>query len=197
MADSNLLSRINNGLPEGWEAKLTNDHGRIYYIDHGSQVSSWVPPPDNWDPGALGLPYGWECAMDKYNKPYYINHVDKYTTRDDPRDDPDYVEPPKPREIELARDSQKGFGFVAGSEKPVVVRFVTEGGPSVEKLLPGDQIIKINGEDVKKAPRQYVIDLVRSCRDMMTLTVCQPYSDNVCIQLIGKDSSHGTPVYPG
>ncbi|XP_033743319.1 LOW QUALITY PROTEIN: uncharacterized protein LOC117329473 [Pecten maximus] len=178
MANSNLLSRINNSLPEGWEAKLTVDHGRIYYIDHGNQVSSWVPPPDNWDPGALGLPYGWECATDKNNKPYYINHVDKYTTRDDPRDDPDYVEPPKPREIELSRDSQKGFGFVAGSEKPVVVRFVTEGGPSVDKLLPGDQIIKINGEDVKKAPRQYVIDLVRSCRETMTLTVCQPYSDN-------------------
>ncbi|XP_060073323.1 uncharacterized protein LOC132553128 [Ylistrum balloti] len=178
MANTNLLSRINNSLPDGWEAKLTVDHGRIYYIDHGNQVSSWVPPPDNWDPGALGLPYGWECAMDKNDKPYYINHVDKYTTRDDPRDDPDYVEPPKPRDIELSRDTSKGFGFVAGSEKPVVVRFVTEGGPSVDKLLPGDQIIKINGEDVKKAPRQYVIDLVRSCRETMTLTVCQPYSDN-------------------
>ena len=56
--------------------------------------------------------------------------MDNFTTRDDPRDDPDYVEPPKPREVELQRDLQKGFGFVAGSEKPVVVRFVTEGkGP--------------------------------------------------------------------
>jgi hypothetical protein len=32
---------------------------------------------------------------------------------------------------------------------------------SIEKLLPGDQIIRINGEDVKKAPREYVIDCVR------------------------------------
>ena len=38
-------------------------------------------------------------------------------------DDP----PPEPRDYELTRDSQLGFGFVAGSEKPVVVRFVTEG----------------------------------------------------------------------
>ena len=53
--------------------------------------------------------------------------MESYTTRDDPRDDPDYIEPPKPRDIELIRDAQKGFGFVAGSEKPVVVRFVTEG----------------------------------------------------------------------
>lgn len=57
----------------------------------------------------------------------YFSHVENFTTRDDPRDDPDYVEPPKPREVELVRDPQKGFGFVAGSEKPVVVRFVTEG----------------------------------------------------------------------
>ena len=56
-----------------------------------------------------------------------FSHVENFTSRDDPRDDPDYIEPPKPREVELVRDAQKGFGFVAGSEKPVVVRFVTEG----------------------------------------------------------------------
>ena len=55
------------------------------------------------------------------------SHVEKVTTRDDPRDDPDYVEPPKPRDVELERDPDMGFGFVAGSEKPVIVRFVTEG----------------------------------------------------------------------
>ena len=57
----------------------------------------------------------------------YFSHVEKVTTREDPRDDPDYLEPPKPREVELTRDPQLGFGFVAGSEKPVIVRFVTEG----------------------------------------------------------------------
>ena len=62
------------------------------------------------------------------DNPFHIySHVESYTTREDPRDDPDYIEPPKPRDIELIRDPQKGFGFVAGSEKPVVVRFVTEG----------------------------------------------------------------------
>ena len=33
-------------------------------------------------------------------------------------------------------------------------RFVTSGGPSVNKLMPGDQILAIDGEDVKGAPRQ-------------------------------------------
>lgn len=34
----------------------------------------------------------------------------------------------------MERSSTLGFGFVAGSEKPVIVRFVTEGGPSVDKV---------------------------------------------------------------
>lgn len=41
---------------------------------------------------------------------------------------------PEPRTIKLERSPIMGFGFVAGSEKPVVVRFVTEGGPSVDKV---------------------------------------------------------------
>jgi C-terminal processing protease CtpA/Prc len=58
-------------------------------------------------------------------------------------------------------------------------RFVTEGGPSVDKLQPGDQILNINGEDVKNAPRDHVIQLVRSCKETVKLTVCQPPLDNV------------------
>ena len=56
---------------------------------------------------------------------------------------------------------------------------MTEGGPSVEKLLPGDQIWRINGEDVKNAPRDHVIQLVRSCKETVHLVVCQPPLDNV------------------
>nr|CAI5862981.1 unnamed protein product [Callosobruchus analis] len=76
--------------------------------------------------------------------------------------------------IVLERSPSLGFGFVAGSEKPVIVRFVTEGGPSVDKLLPGDQILEVNGEDVCNAPRERVISLVRGCQRCVRLTVCQP-----------------------
>lgn len=41
---------------------------------------------------------------------------------------------PEPRSVTLERSPALGFGFVAGSEKPVIVRFVTEGGPSVDKV---------------------------------------------------------------
>ncbi|XP_067633209.1 uncharacterized protein [Eurosta solidaginis] len=74
----------------------------------------------------------------------------------------------------IQRSTTLGFGFVAGSERPVIVRFVTDGGPSMSKLQPGDQILAVNGEDVKGAPRDHVIQLVRACESQVTLMVCQP-----------------------
>ncbi|XP_047227439.1 FERM and PDZ domain-containing protein 4 isoform X3 [Girardinichthys multiradiatus] len=75
----------------------------------------------------------------------------------------------------MRRDPVLGFGFVAGSEKPVVVRSVTPGGPSEGKLIPGDEIIMINDEPVSSVAREKVIDLVRSCKESIVLTVVQPY----------------------
>ncbi|KTF79603.1 hypothetical protein cypCar_00032044 [Cyprinus carpio] len=79
----------------------------------------------------------------------------------------------------MRRDPVLGFGFVAGSEKPVVVRSVTPGGPSEGKLIPGDEIVMINEEAVSSAPRERVIDLVRSCKESIVLTVVQPYPESV------------------
>lgn len=42
------------------------------------------------------------------------------------------------------------------------------------KLEPGDRILAVNGEDVKDAPRDHVIQLVRSCDTQVSLLVCQP-----------------------
>ncbi|KAK2720065.1 hypothetical protein QYM36_004094 [Artemia franciscana] len=151
---------------------------------HVTQASSWIPPAECWDSASQSsdassaqLPYGWEAALDRQGKTYYINHLNKTTTYEDPRKDW-YDEPPQPRDAELQRHPEMGFGFVAGSEKPVIVRFVTEGGPSQDKLLPGDQIWKINGEDVHYAPRDHVISLIKSCKESVQLTVCQPPLDN-------------------
>lgn len=41
-------------------------------------------------------------------------------------------------------------------------------------MLPGDQILAVNGEDVKMAPREHVISLVRACSTTVSLIVCQP-----------------------
>ena len=33
------------GLPPGWESKVRQSDGRVYYIDHDSKSTSWEPPP--------------------------------------------------------------------------------------------------------------------------------------------------------
>lgn len=61
------------------------------------------------------------------------SHLNKTTTFERPQRNYD-LSPPEPRKVSLQRSPTMGFGFVAGSEKPVIVRFVTEGGPSVGKV---------------------------------------------------------------
>ena len=57
---------------------------------------------------------------------FYCSHLNKTTTYEDPRKwlpiDPEDI--PEPRIVDLTRDQELGFGFVAGSEKPVIVRYV-------------------------------------------------------------------------
>ncbi|XP_068570657.1 FERM and PDZ domain-containing protein 3 isoform X1 [Cebidichthys violaceus] len=79
------------------------------------------------------------------------------------------------RQVTIQRHPTQGFGFVAGSQRPVIVRSVSADGPSFGKLLPGDQILAINEETVSDAPRERVIDLVRRCKDTIVLTVLQPH----------------------
>jgi len=46
--------------------------------------SGWVPPADSWH-SSDRLPYGWETAVDPQGKVYFINHLSKTTTAEDPR----------------------------------------------------------------------------------------------------------------
>ena len=53
------------------------------------------------------------------------SHLNKTTTYEDPRKwgTVEQEEVPEPRSVALDRDADMGFGFVAGSEKPVIVRW--------------------------------------------------------------------------
>ncbi|XP_022803954.1 uncharacterized protein LOC111341263 isoform X2 [Stylophora pistillata] len=115
-------------------------------------------------------------SLDDHNRKYYINHVTRATTREDPRSEADQathvnMTPPQARRIELVRDAKIGFGFVAGSEKPVVVRSVTPNGPSHDKLFANDQILKVDGKDVRSAAQADVISLIKSATDRIELEV--------------------------
>ncbi|XP_072196164.1 FERM and PDZ domain-containing protein 4 isoform X2 [Excalfactoria chinensis] len=141
---------------------------------HRNKSSGWPHPSGTWSLNQ-GTPYGWEMMANRDGRDYFINHMTQSATFEDPRIESCQITPPAPRKVEMRRDPVLGFGFVAGSEKPVVVRSVTPGGPSEGKLIPGDQIIMINDEPVSTAPRERVIDLVRSCKESILLTVVQPY----------------------
>ncbi|XP_072932460.1 uncharacterized protein [Epargyreus clarus] len=182
LEDEAAMERLQAELKEGWTVHTGRD-GRLYYCNHVTRTASWLPPAESWptrDGSVSGssqdeddLPYGWEQALDSKGKPYYINHVNKTTTYVAPEGSSS-ESPPAPRDVVLERDPELGFGFVAGSERPVLVRFVTDNSPSVGKLEPGDQILCVNGEDVSLAAREHVISAVRACAERVTLRVCQP-----------------------
>uniref|UniRef100_A0A8C2ZTC4 FERM and PDZ domain containing 4 n=1 Tax=Cyclopterus lumpus TaxID=8103 RepID=A0A8C2ZTC4_CYCLU len=141
---------------------------------HRTKSSGWPPPSGTWS-ASQGPPNGWDMGTNREGRDCYINHVSHSSSLDEVRLDGDRFVPPAPRKVEMRRDPVLGFGFVAGSEKPVVVRSVTPGGPSEGRLIPGDEIMMINDEPVSSAPRERVIDLVRSCKESIVLSVVQPY----------------------
>ncbi|XP_023271705.1 FERM and PDZ domain-containing protein 4-like isoform X3 [Seriola lalandi dorsalis] len=151
-----------------------NELGIFTVIHHRTKSSGWPPPSGTWS-SSQGPPNGWDMGTNREGRDCYINHVSQSSSLEEIRLDGDKFVPPAPRKVEMRRDPVLGFGFVAGSEKPVVVRSVTPGGPSEGKLIPGDEIIMINDEPVSSAPRERVIDLVRSCKESILLTVIQPY----------------------
>ncbi|XP_054642810.1 FERM and PDZ domain-containing protein 4 isoform X3 [Dunckerocampus dactyliophorus] len=151
-----------------------NELGIFTVIHHRTKSSGWPPPSGTWN-ASQGPPNGWDMGTNREGRDCYINQFSQSSSLEEVRLDGDKFVPPAPRKVEMRRDPVLGFGFVAGSEKPVVVRSVTPGGPSEGKLIPGDEIIMINDEPVSSAPRERVIDLVRSCKESILLTVVQPY----------------------
>ncbi|XP_043851104.1 FERM and PDZ domain-containing protein 4 isoform X3 [Dromiciops gliroides] len=145
---------------------------------HRTKASGWPPPSGTWSLNQVPT-YGWEMTANRDGRDYFIDHMTQGVPFEDPRFESCQIIPPAPRQVEMRRDPVLGFGFVAGSEKPVVVRSVTPGGPSEGKLIPGDQIVMINDEPVSTAPRERVIDLVRNCKESILLTVIQPYPETV------------------
>ena len=47
----------------------------LIFYSHVNQTSGWLPPIDSWETGGggtLNLPYGWESAIDKEGRTYYV-----------------------------------------------------------------------------------------------------------------------------
>lgn len=123
-------------LPSGWSVGKTEE-GRIYFINESQKTTTWLDPRTakphpglSTQPGQMSanwntcydLPEGWEMVFTKDKKPYFINHFERRTTWEDPRDT---YSSPSPRyshsqynsedSVTMARMQRLGLGKHAGS----------------------------------------------------------------------------------
>jgi len=84
-----LVQNVNNGLPPGWEQRITPE-GRVYFVDHENRTTTWNDPrlnPNRNQNAAYNkpLPSGWEMRRNEKGRIYFVDHNTKITTWDDPR----------------------------------------------------------------------------------------------------------------
>ncbi|KAG2133811.1 uncharacterized protein EDB93DRAFT_1173568 [Suillus bovinus] len=101
-------------LPQGWERRLEEQSGRVYYVDHNRRMTTWVRPtatpsasssvhtpsisvmpltrphvqnPTRSSSGYVDvtLPAGWEERRTPEGRPYFVDHHTRLTTWIDPR----------------------------------------------------------------------------------------------------------------
>jgi len=136
----------NNDLPPGWE-EGTDQHGRKYYIDHNTQRTQWAKPtflPNLVNPAlnmvpfpnmrpvisphpeqnhSNGLPPNWEQRFTPEGRIYFVDHIRKITTWDDPRTTPNrnnqntVITRPLPSGWEMRRNEKGRIYFVDHNNK--------------------------------------------------------------------------------
>lgn len=80
----------------------------------------------------------------------------------------------EPRTYRIRRSQHLGYGFIAGSEMPTMVKIIEPNGPSFKKLLPGDVIMAVNGIDVEHTPRETIFKMIQLSQDEIEIKVRQP-----------------------
>ncbi|XP_016298978.1 FERM and PDZ domain-containing protein 1-like [Sinocyclocheilus anshuiensis] len=76
-------------------------------------------------------------------------------------------------------------GFTVSTHTPPQVLDVTEGGPADGKLVPGDQLFKINYVAIDDLSTEQAADIIRECQNTIVLTVLR--------NTVGPKSSFITP----
>ncbi|KAG7461660.1 hypothetical protein MATL_G00193520 [Megalops atlanticus] len=74
--------------------------------------------------------------------------------------------------VQIQRDPLLGsHGFTVADQLPLLVRDVTAGGPADGKLLPGDQVLKINNIATEDLSSEQAAGIIRELEDSVTVTV--------------------------
>ncbi|XP_026990717.2 FERM and PDZ domain-containing protein 1 isoform X2 [Tachysurus fulvidraco] len=79
----------------------------------------------------------------------------------------------------------KSHGFTLSTHTPSQVEEVITGGPADGKLLPGDQLVKVNDVAVDDLSTEQAVNILKECQDTITVTVLR--------LTVGPKSSFITP----
>ncbi|GLD61061.1 FERM and PDZ domain-containing protein 1-like isoform X1 [Lates japonicus] len=74
--------------------------------------------------------------------------------------------------VQIQRDPiLNSHGLTLSSQTPILVQDVTPGGPADGRLVPGDQLVKINNIAVDDLTPEQAAEIIRECQDTLTMTV--------------------------
>ncbi|KAF6738606.1 FERM and PDZ domain-containing protein 1 [Oryzias melastigma] len=88
--------------------------------------------------------------------------------------------------VQIQRDPNlNSHGFTLSSQSPILVEEVTPGGPADGRLVPSDQLVKINNVAVDDLTPEQAAEIIRECQETMSVTVLRI--------MLGPKSSFITP----
>ncbi|XP_069569974.1 uncharacterized protein [Brachyistius frenatus] len=88
--------------------------------------------------------------------------------------------------VQIQQDPDlNSHGLTLSSQTPILVREVTPGGPADGRLVPGDQLVKINNVAVDDLTPEQAAEIIRECQDTLTMTILRT--------MLGPKSSFITP----
>nr|XP_057924319.1 FERM and PDZ domain-containing protein 1 isoform X2 [Doryrhamphus excisus] len=79
----------------------------------------------------------------------------------------------------------RSHGLTLSSHTPILVEAVTPGGPADGRLVPGDQLLKINNVTVDDLTSEQAAEIIRECEDALSVTILRT--------MLGPKSSFITP----
>nr|XP_029136865.1 FERM and PDZ domain-containing protein 1-like [Labrus bergylta] len=88
--------------------------------------------------------------------------------------------------VQIQRDPKlNSHGLTLSSQTPILVQEITPGGPADGRLVPGDQLVKINNVAVDDLTPEQAAEIIRECQESLTMTVLRT--------MLGPKSSFITP----
>ncbi|XP_034044517.1 FERM and PDZ domain-containing protein 1 [Thalassophryne amazonica] len=88
--------------------------------------------------------------------------------------------------VQIKRDPKiNSHGLILSSQTPILVQEVLPDGPADGRLVPGDQLVKINNVAVDDLTPEQAAEIIRDCQDTLTMTILRT--------MLGPKSSFITP----